>query len=61
MVVLPVPKKDDVITVGKLAFSKAHVIGRGSFGTVVYAGAHVEFGRAAIKAISKEGNREKYI
>ena len=49
------PKKSDLISIGKLAFSLAHVIGRGSFGTVVYAGAHVEFGRAAIKAISKEG------
>merc|ERR1711871_481572 len=49
------PKKSDLISIGKLAFSLAHIIGRGSFGTVVYAGAHVEFGRAAIKAISKEG------
>jgi hypothetical protein len=53
--ITPAPKKDDVVSVGKLAFSKAHVIGRGSFGTMVYAGAHAEFGRAAIKAISKEG------
>jgi hypothetical protein len=53
---VPPPTKDDVVSVGKLAFSKAHVIGRGSFGTMVYAGAHAEFGRAAIKAISKEGN-----
>lgn len=52
---VPPPTKDDVVSVGKLAFSKAHVIGRGSFGTMVYAGAHAEFGRAAIKAISKEG------
>jgi hypothetical protein len=53
--VTPPPTLDDVVSAGKLAFSKAHVIGRGSFGTMVYAGAHAEFGRAAIKAISKEG------